>query len=60
MLPPVQHVMLLFLLTLLLTLVLTAVNCENSEGASLGEEPTFLMVLVLPYVGAILETFSLW
>ena len=52
--------MLLFLLTLFLTLVLTVVNCENTEGASLGEEFAFLMVLVLPYVGAILETFSLW
>ena len=42
-----------------LILLLTVVNCENSEGASLGEELTFLMVFMLPYVGAILETFSL-
>ena len=44
----------------LLILLLTVVNCENSEGASLGEELTFLTVFMLPYVGAILETFSLW
>ena len=39
--------------------LLTVVNCENSEGASLGEELMFLTVFMLPYVGAISETFSL-
>lgn len=55
--PSLQHVILLFFF---LTLILTMVNCENSEGASPVEELMFLMVLMSPDVGAILETLSLW